>query len=270
MPEKVESAYRLLPGYYRLLYQLAAQRMNRALMTEDEEAATRLIEAAQQNAVDGLDAAGSVLSSFDARRYRRPWRIRRPRPLTASELALDQFLRRTVRPSLRVLLAGILQAQGEEGEAERLVTDVRTRASADEIAFRVYYDLACYEAGKTAAVQADIEPHQQALSDLQVALSKAPGKRRTELAWWARRDPSLEPLRESPSAGGGFRRLLERYDTAGSTSAPAPSSSSPQTASSLMEALRSFVRERSDEPAGESRPEEDERPESGEGVPSGD
>jgi hypothetical protein len=163
------------------------------------------------------DAAERLIRDADAtltwfrRRERQPlWR--RGRRLQPGEKRLDQFLSETVLPSAKLLLAGIMLAQREPMEAERLAEPIRVAVLNAELSYRAAYNLACYEVAaafpaesgglehpeREAGAQPDrVDVHlKSALTALREALSAVHGRRRSELGRWAYVDPAIKALRQ--------------------------------------------------------------------------
>lgn len=206
-------SYRTDPNYYRLAYQLAAQQVNGAICrqqgrspsTEQDRVAIR--SRFEEGLRSAQDVASSTREVIDAYRERqaeyRWWRRRGPRKLNAREQRLLRFLARTVHPCAVLLAAGALLFLEEEERAEKLAEGIRAGGGRDDLSYRVYYNLACYEAGRGR--------HEQALEDLRIALHKVSGRRRTSLVQWAGADPSLELIRADSRYRLRFNDLLERH-----------------------------------------------------------
>lgn len=210
------------PNYYRLAYQLAAQRLHahltRASMPGEIGEEIRLsggdskgmkadaLAAAERGAKDVATEARSMLEWF-AMREKKPWWRPRGRRLETGEKRLQQFLAETLLPGAVLLLAGIMAERGEHGAAEGLVRPFRARVVRADLSYRAAYNLACYEvtasaskcrAANTDLVDQEADAHfEYALLALREALSGTHGRRRTELGRWALRDPALKALRES-------------------------------------------------------------------------
>jgi hypothetical protein len=194
------------PNYFRLAYQLAAMEVNAALDSKKryriagrEAAPDELLARGEEDAHVVIDQADRLLELYAGKKSR-PRRVLRWRhaELSSREERLERFLTRTLRPSAALVLAGALRFQGRTEEADGWAASVRAQAANGGIAYRAYYNLACY--------QADID-QELALHDLREAILRAEGSRRAELIKSARHDPSLAPLRHSTA----FKELLDRY-----------------------------------------------------------
>jgi hypothetical protein len=157
--------YQLEPNYFRVAYQLAAQRMHSYLTaldqsngngepdagevpapqagTREARAAARLLRAAKKTADGLIEDVKSVETAFDARARQRWWV--RGRRLKPAERRLRQFLSRTVLPSAELLKAGIMVAEGDRYDAERIAGPIRARVHGAKQSYRTAYNLACYE-----------------------------------------------------------------------------------------------------------------------------
>jgi hypothetical protein len=211
--------YRLQPGYYRIMYQLAAQRMNRALVvdsgkdtSEQTDEAAALVAQGRETAEKALETLRPVLSDLVSRERLSGWRLWGPKPLTPRDRGLMAFLSRTVSPCLNLLVAGAIQFDKNFAEADKRVAPIRELADQDCLSYRALYDLACYEAGREGPqASGEADSFDAALSFLQKAFSRAEGKRRAELVRWAKLDPSLAPLTSTAVVREQFLSLLKRY-----------------------------------------------------------
>jgi hypothetical protein len=165
-----------------------------------------------QTAEDLAREARSMIATYGGRqtdaRWWQPWG---PKRLTAGEKKLKQFLSRTLLPCLEILIGGALLYLRRFQEAEAHVAPLRDRAAENDLSFRVYYNLACYEAGRGAKQEGD-QSSLLALQYLGKALRLVSGRRRDELVRWAQKDPSLKPLREERRFRSPFREILSRYE----------------------------------------------------------
>jgi hypothetical protein len=203
------------PNFFRLAYQLAAMRLNVAVgQTEPKPAdLTRSLVSADYTA----RAARYVLSTYAEKRKRRRrlWLGLRHHTLSPKEERLQRFLAMTVKPAAEIVLAA---AERELVPAlprpEALVRAIRTRADKSkgegELGYRVYYNLACYD-----ATRGDRE---QALTYLREALVRAKDRHRAELVESAKCDPALKPLR-TPSKQ--WKTLLAHFTVAEAPKKPA-------------------------------------------------
>jgi len=201
-------------NYYRLGYQLVAQLMHGGeevhlkhepavkqasdiLFGEWERRDPRRLNP-QLQAKELLAEAEAVLEWYQQRRERRKMlRLIFRDELTVKEERLERFLRRTVNPCLRIVIAASIRDRNPT-EAETQIEPLRGQADlmrgsaaekAGDLSYRSLYNLACYEAGASGG------PHEDgALRYLAAALDQAPPNRRVELAKWAKKDPSLQPL----------------------------------------------------------------------------
>ena len=218
------------PNYYRLVYQVAAQRMHAYLTTVSDESsengerdadpvhsidratgagtneASTLLKAAGIDADRLIKDANSMQAWFRKRAEQRWWV--RGRRLRSGERRLEKFLSATVLPSTKLLKAGIMVVAGERSEAERLVQPIRDKVLQDaDLSYRTAYNLACYEVAAAAPNKSGGEARgiveQQeldtahldaALKALREALSGVHGRRRLDLARWAQKDPAMKAL----------------------------------------------------------------------------
>jgi hypothetical protein len=204
--------------FFRLGYQLAALQLNAAFSDQEIRVDGRLLsryallDLSLRTADEVLHASQSLLVFYEAITRRRRWRPDRWQPkLEPRQRRLERFLVRTVIPSTEVMVAGALRALDRREEADQLVSAVRARPA---LSYRVYYNLACFEA--TASEDRD----EAALDDLRTALRLAFGAKRTRLVEWARVDPSLESVRRNRT--DVFKALLDRYTLTKDDASPAP------------------------------------------------
>jgi hypothetical protein len=220
------------PNYYRLSYQLAAQRMHAYLdiranlggeskaSQESDKPAVQVIDAreflldAKATAAKLIAEARSMRSSIEHRAAQRTWVWEAG--LGPREKRLEHFLSKTVEPSTELLLAGIVLEEGHSEEAEESVDSIRRLVNEAKLPYRTAYNLACYEVAaaepaKSVRKRAGlVKPPDArklntarldaALSALREALSGVHGRRRVDLGQWARKDPALKVLRECSQA----------------------------------------------------------------------
>jgi hypothetical protein len=236
------------PNYYRLAYQLAAQKTHAYLAGAERTAGAsteptnrpqsardllmsreQCLRDAQTSAEELTGEATDMLVLLSAREDS-PWRYMTFRASGASEKRLKEFLSKMVLPSAELLLAGILVIRQEGTRAEELAQPIRGQLARADLSYRVAYNLACYEVAMAGLSLVEnghqvaiLEPESLAdmhmllaLFALREALSGAPGGRRQELGRWAMRDPALEALRDASSStsvtyAGQFFELLEQY-----------------------------------------------------------
>lgn len=211
-------AYLLDLNYYRLAYQSAAQSLNLLAEKVNAETVSRVPAHERSGEVSRLDAEASVriarlLSDADAvgvyfdaqatTHRRKLWRRRRS--LTQYEKGLRAFLASTIEPCARLLDAGLhLLRAGSLARPEFEMTIAQADAqirkvsvTADELSYRVLYDLACVETQR--AVLPDVAEERNrfdaAISHLRHSIDRAPDKQKAHLRSWAHDDPSLEALR---------------------------------------------------------------------------
>lgn len=221
------------PNYYRLVYQLAAQRMHAYLTTVGESGengetnagdispvdgatgeaaieAPRFLMAARTGA-DRLIKEASSMQAWFRVRADEPWWVR-GRRLKPGERRLKQFLSETVLPSAELLVAGLMVAEGKCADAERLAQPIRDKVQDANLSYRTAYNLACYEVAAAApdesggeavgAVEHQVDAQldhahlDAALKALREALSGVHGPRRLDLGRWARKDPAMKALSE--------------------------------------------------------------------------
>jgi hypothetical protein len=238
-------------NYYRLAYQLAAQRANHAVAS-DAGAPSPLEVAA--GAKGRADIAIGEVERLSARVQTTieylgkvseastwPWYP----TLTAKEKRLQLFLISTVRPSVALVLAG-LEVQRDPDEAGRIVRELFLRRGGAIVdwagplrraavtivpwSHRAYYNLACYatardvrgpiwvrsrdellEATGRSRASAPDVPVDVAIWALHQSFRLARDRQRTEAVRWATQDPSLEPLRERDETRDRFKALLARF-----------------------------------------------------------
>jgi hypothetical protein len=194
------------PNYFRLAYQLAAMEVNAALDSKKrysiggrEAAPDELLSRGEADAHVVIDQADQLLRLYAAKKNHRRRVVRwKHDRLSSREERLERFLLRTLRPSAALVLAGALRFQGKTEEADGWAASVRAQSENGGLAYRAYYNLACYH----AAIDQGL-----ALHDLREAILRAGGSRRAELIESARHDPSLAPLNDS----NAFKELLDRY-----------------------------------------------------------
>jgi hypothetical protein len=237
MPDRLTDMHPHLaePNYYRLAYQLAAQRMHAYLTIVGESGehgetkagdispiegategsaieASRFLTDARTGATKLIKEASSMQAWFRAR-AERPWWVRGQR-LKPGERRLEQFLSATVLPSAKLLRAGIMVAEGNRTGAECLAQPIRDKVQDANLSYRTAYNLACYEVAAAAPdesgggtsgavehqVDAQLDPAHldAALKALREALSGIHGRRRLELGQWARKDPAMKALSQCP------------------------------------------------------------------------
>jgi len=207
-----ERPYLADANYYRLGYQLAAQLMHReesgqkpprrgpeegpeilygrADTPSPKGPSTYRVQAREQAEGFLADAATTLRWLGQRRAQRKPWQSNALKP---TEERLEEFLMRTVEPTLQIIVAASLRSSDPKG-AEDHVQTVRQRAARrgeQDVSYRVLYNLACYEAGKV-----EDDAPLAAVRYLREALRRAPANRRQELGRWATKDPSLETLRK--------------------------------------------------------------------------
>lgn len=194
------------PNYYRLGYQLAAQMVHRG---EGEQRRTPGFEShldilygdraphadhvgPEEEAKRLIDDGEAVLRWFADRRKTRRWVLFRDKP-TIREERLERFLRRTVIPCLKIVIAASLRSTYPDRSEEELTTlrnqaDAKCREEGEgqDISYRVLYNLACYEAGEGESQK------ERVLRYLAAAIDRAPSSRRSELRKWAGKDPSFK------------------------------------------------------------------------------
>jgi hypothetical protein len=250
----------LEPNYYRLAYQLTAQRANALLTPQAGAADPPAVVAIEKQAEALVDARR--LSEYVERALTHlddvyatsalPWR-RLPR---TQERRLYRFLLSTVRPSVEIIVAGLELLSGDEAAADARI-DALMRRRGGTIAewhgvlrgsrvivtrwsFRPYYNLACFEAtrhgdkgrrqlrdrlldqtGRPPGPPPDREVPDVGLWALHQAFRLANDHHRREIVRWALADPSLAPIRDGDRTKLEFAALVERYGAA-STDEPAP------------------------------------------------
>jgi hypothetical protein len=239
---RVSQGYLFDPNYYRLGYQLAAQRLNSAIQrstqmrtpnqsdkpdddaqiprVEPQPAETRAsgrdvarwrleraLELARDDGLELIARASETITSIANLPGRLSWMGLHPRP-NAQQRRLRRFLIETVIPCSELVVAGAFAAMRMPGQAERHAAPVREQVKSSQASYRAAYNLACYE---LAAF--DGEPSEEstawALEALRIALKEAPNARqRSALIAWARDDPALEPMRTWKA----FDKLLRGYE----------------------------------------------------------
>jgi hypothetical protein len=238
---RVSQGYLLDPNYYRLGYQLAAQRLNSAIqrrtqtripILSDErgdgvQASAIEPELAQSRAAereiaryvrrelklareDGLALnarASEAIKSIENLRGPLSWVGLHPRP-NAQQRRLRRFLVETVIPCSELVVAGAFAVSGRRGQAERHAAPVREMVKSSQTSYRAAYNLACYELTAFNG-QPSLESTAWALEALRIALKAASNSRqRSALIAWARDDPALAPMRPWKA----FERLLTNYE----------------------------------------------------------
>ncbi len=215
------------PNYYRLIYHRAAQRVNEGIDIQntdesktDEQRSRELIGKGASYARRALDDVVAERERLAARQaLARQWHFLRLKQLKRHEVRLEHFLRDTVEPCLHLLIAGALVLLGESRESDAELQLVDRLMEEGQPSYRVYYNRACYACSRSGVASASHHPKpregardwsERALRDLGMALERARGRRRNELARWAEKDPALQPLRERPFATR-FRALIATY-----------------------------------------------------------
>jgi tetratricopeptide (TPR) repeat protein len=188
------------PDYYRIGYQLVAQRLN----TLPTHSKGKEKSSAGGGAVDALKLARKLREqSYEVRKWlwRRSqapgWRLWNSK-LTPREQRLFDFLYCTVEPCLDIAIAAAKRHKGQRASGKSL-EELHDRAREGTLSYRALYNLACYEAGE--------KRDEEALKYLGQVFRKAPGDRAAELFRWAPKDPSLAHLSKSQA----FKDLLSEY-----------------------------------------------------------
>jgi hypothetical protein len=222
------------PHYFRLGYQLAAQEANwlfdrkkgsQSSEGERDESPDRRPSAkvALEHASRTSAHAAHMLRWYESRQvaYRR-WKLWGPKKLTQHELGMVKFLAETVEPCAELITAGLMHFLKRFEEAELHASPIRDRSGPDAqgppLSYRALYNLACYEVTRGTAEhlpKPDDEALALALRHLRDAFRLANYRLRRELLTWARRDPTLKPLRTSKDHGPAFEKLLKRFDLPG-------------------------------------------------------
>jgi hypothetical protein len=237
-------AYLLEADYYRLAYQLAAQRANRAEVRNGD-----LGEPLDHHAVeDATELSESVQSTLDyfqgvAEASIFPWHRR----LSLKERRLQRFLMSTVRPSVELVVAG-LELRHRPAMADERVRELLARRGAVAVdwtgalrwsevtvvpwSYRAYYNLACYASthdrlrretwrgwsddllrasGRDSGAARNTRLPVR-LWALQQAFRIARDRERREIVRWAHDDPSLELLRSGEDSVAEYVKLRNRYN----------------------------------------------------------
>jgi hypothetical protein len=209
------------PNYYRLAYQQAAQRINRALPLRENAAQPpapndEYLRDADINARRLAKDVRLILNQFQHREANvRWWRpgghIKR---LTTREKRLQRFLYETVEPCINLVIAGVLVYRGRVKDGDEKASPFRQRADrADHFSYRAYYNLACYEVARGEVREKGVDSERfftLALEHIgQAFASTHSADRRAGLARWASQDPSLDALRHRFKSR--FDDLLARY-----------------------------------------------------------
>lgn len=171
------------PDWYRVVYNLAALRANRAAKGDSTERHGRDLEYA------GVAASRLIK---EGTRQARHVRLR----LGRTNRARRRFFVHTVVPSARLLLVGVRCLSGEDkgGAAMETIDDV---LGDRDLAARVHYNAACLLS--TLLDVAGKEPDEiakRALDELQRFVWKADPGEAALMGPWAAKDPTLAPLRE--------------------------------------------------------------------------
>ena len=197
-------------NYYRLGYQLAAQRANWSLRTGNpEDAVDRLVAAvgaAQRVTAD----ATTALNELAARATKRRWLGMRAGVLSPREQRLQRFLGETVRPSAAIVAAGSMLLLDDVEASRALSEPVLEQLENNRLSYRALYNVACYFTAIAFTQRSD--DFSAALDVLRKSLLAAPSRSRQPTAHWARTDPSLGPMRESRGYAQPFTDLLDRFD----------------------------------------------------------
>lgn len=244
-----EQPYLRDANYYRLAYQLSAQRLNRAVGEQwaDAVGAEAVDESPDEGLPKGWVSRGArlafwideasaflaevedVLSWYDeveracrADRWQR-WRPARWRKrLPPKDQRLRQFLRTTVEPCISLVLAGAYVYGGRSSPARELADRVREQASGKNLSYRVHYNLACLDSMLVDSSRGDRpgSTHEETdrldrrrlasgIASLRRSFELATGRRRGELVAWASDDPSLQALRTYD--GRRFRAVVSEF-----------------------------------------------------------
>ncbi len=208
------SPYLRNPNYFRLGYQLAAQRLNSAIRHQADAYANDWFNESAAAAAAVISDADELLTDFRNYTDRRPWwRLGLKRKLSRRDARLQGFLSRTVIPGAELIRADATvrqkgQTPQQIAEANASVEQLRKRAEREEFSYRVYYNLACYEANWQSSNLAETtELHDRALIDFQKALRRANGRQRQEIIDWSQADPSFTSLPNK----GQFKTLTLTY-----------------------------------------------------------
>jgi hypothetical protein len=256
----IDRAYLADPNYYRLSYQLAAQRLNDALGRKNANAAPvdrpvaktdepdteTTLEQQRRDVERELARVNAELGEKTLRRdielaqknaeeltaitqqtinaidaiRETRNRWRRRQQPTPQQRRLRRFLTETVHPCATLVSAGAIATLGATKEAEKRAKPIRDGVTAEAFSYRAAYNLACYELASSGETT-QTESWAFALDALQIALREAPSQRqRTALIAWARKDPALAPISEFNE----FEDLLERHAVPVSIAAANPHS----------------------------------------------
>lgn len=260
------------PTYYRLTFQLAAQRANRIC---DEKGVGRRSSDERGKALrDAAELAENVqrtLAWLDWVEMNSTWQWRRL--LTPKERRLQRFLLATVRPSIELLTAGLqIYDNGAESADERVDRLLRRRGSVAVIyapvtrwarvevipwSARALYSLACYEcahAKHVAGGECRSRLHKELMAAtgreareggddaelvavwaLRQAFRVAHDRQRREFVRWSQDDPALRFVREHPRTEPDFKALITRYQI---VTPPAAANTAEQTGKRAGKAAR--------------------------------
>jgi hypothetical protein len=232
-------------NYYRLAYQLSAQRINRAVGERwGEKADERFEEGLREEPAsdrarlvswieEATAFAGEVQDVLawyqDLERAWRADRWQRLRParwrrrLPPKDQRLRQFLDTTVEPCISLLVAGAHVYGGRIAPAEQAADRIREWAFRKELSYRVHYNLACLDSMLVdastrdrsdgprleAADGPDRDRLRSGIASLRRSFELTTGRRRGELVSWASDDPSLEALRSYD--GERFRAVVSEF-----------------------------------------------------------
>ncbi|HEX2070357.1 MAG TPA: hypothetical protein VHF90_01760 [Thermoleophilaceae bacterium] len=202
-------------NYYRLAYQLSAQRLNTVAgvlphddrLTTSDEVVELLREWLAEAIAFSAEVTGVLRWHAQLEGEWRKSRLRRLRkyPLTAKDQRLRQFLSTTVAPCAELVVAGSYVFTGEPGLVWEWSAPVRERARRGQLSYRAHYDLACLDssiAGVLTGALDDYDDDPQpsylasSLASLRRSFELSTGRRRQELIGWAKDDPSLRPVRD--------------------------------------------------------------------------
>lgn len=204
------------PNYYRLLYKIAALHVNEGIArSRNSASSSELMARGAKVAEDLLDAIEDARREYEGRKHlgfvRRVVQDKGP---NRRDERIQTLLNRTVLPCTKILLAATMLHSDRSQEADDLVREVE---SADgEFSYRVYYNLACYLADRSRVKPPPpsterMKMLREALNYLREGFLRTRTERQGQLAAWARKDPSLEPLREADELRREFRSLVSRY-----------------------------------------------------------
>jgi hypothetical protein len=241
------------PNYWRLSYQLAAQRLNAFLalggnwaaeqMAQLEEAIRQAdsvpesivvvmgdlraqVEEAERQRAAAARAASDLIAAAGDTIKRCAAAIERRGP-SVGEQRLLRFLERTVRPCAEIVAAATELHSGELKKADARVERVRKSENSVPLGYRVNYNFACYESDRAGQFPEDRkddlvrdEGLDRALVDLRRALRKAHGRPRAEIISRAKEDPALATVRDDPDRSERFETLLRLYAVSQKPTAP--------------------------------------------------